>query len=276
LQVTFLDVGNGDAILIQAPTGRTVLIDGGPFRAGPPAYDAGERVVVPALLAAGVSRLDMVVATHLQADHIGGLPAVLQAVPVGCLLLSDTGEDTAAADRLRYVAHQQEVRVAPARRGQKINLGRGLRAYVLWPAVPPLTGTDSVANDNAVVLKLVYGRVSFLFTSDIGAAAESALLQHSGNLAGTVLKVAHHGSRSATTPGFLQAVHPRIAIFSVGTEPERGTSPWDRTNTHGHPARLVQQRLRQGGARLYRTDLDGAVTVRTNGRSLRVQTYGER
>jgi competence protein ComEC len=276
LRVTFLDVGNGDAILVQAPSGRTMLIDGGPYRPGPPAYDAGERVVVPALLALGVSHLDVVVATHLQADHIGGLPAVLRAVPVSCLLLSEAAEETAVADRLRATAQQQGVPIRPARRGQTINLGRGLRAYVLWPLASPLRGTGSDVNNNAVVLKLVYGRVSFLLTGDIGAAAERELLQRTGHLASTVLKVAHHGSEGSTTPEFLQAVRPRIAVISVGSEPERGVTPLHRTNLYGHPSRLVQQRLRQIGAHLYRTDLEGAITVRTNGCTVWVSSHGER
>lgn len=276
LQVTFLDVGHGDAILVQAPSGRTMLIDGGPYREGPPEYDAGERVVVPALMALGVSRLDVVVATHLEADHIGGLPAVLRAVPVNYLLLSDAAGDTAAADRLRYTARKQRVQIRPARRGQKIHLGQGLQAYVLWPLPSPLEGTGSDANNNAIVLKLVYGRISFLLTSDIGAPAERELLQRSGYLASTILKVAHHGSESSTTPSFLQAVRPRIAVISVGTEPHRGVIPLHRTNAYGHPSRLVQERLRQIGAQLYRTDLEGAITIRTNGRTVRVQTHGER
>lgn len=276
LRVTFLDVGNGDAILVQAPSGRTMLIDGGPYRPGPPPYDAGARIVVPALLALGVSHLDVVVATHLQADHIGGLPAVLRAVPASCLLLSDTGEETAVADRLRATAQKQGVPIRPARRGQIIHLGRGLRAYVLWPSDSPLRETGSDANNNAVVLKLVYGRVSFLLTSDIGAAAERELLQRTGYLASTVLKVAHHGSEGSTTPEFLQAVRPRIAVISVGSEPERGVPPAQRANLHGHPSRLIQQRLSRLGAHLYRTDLEGAITVRTNGCTVWVQTHSER
>jgi competence protein ComEC len=276
LRVTFLDVGSGDAILIQSPAGRTMLIDGGPYQAGPPEYDAGERVVVPVLMSLGVKRLDVVVATHCQSDHIGGLPAVLREVPVGHLLVSDTDEDTDAAERLRCVAQERQVKIVSARRGQKINLGRGVHAYVLWPTERPLTGTGEDSNNNSVVLKLVYGRVSFLFTGDLEAAAERELLKRTGHLASTVLKVAHHGSKGSTTPEFLREVRPAVAVISVGTQPERGVPPPDRTNVHGHPTPTVRQRLTDAGTHLYRTDLDGAVTVCTNGRTWRVKTYGER
>jgi len=265
LTVTFLDVGHGDAILIQSPSGRTMLIDGGPRQEEPYEYDAGERVVVPALMALGVRALDFVVLTHPQNDHVGGLTAVLKAVPVRHVLDPGLAYEARSYQEFGHeVAKQGRPRLTAAR-GQQIHLGRGVRLYVLWPLAPSLRQEQAKVNNQSVVLKLVYGRISFLFTGDIEAEVEEELLRQGSYLRSTVLKVAHHGSGSSTTEPFRQAVQPEVAVISVG-----------RGNPHGHPSPEVCQRLEENGAKLYRTDWSGAITIKTNGRRFRVEEYGEK
>lgn len=265
LRVTFLDVGNGDAILIQSPSGRTMLIDGGPRQEEPYEYDAGERVVVPALMALGVRALDVVVLTHPENDHVGGLTAVLKAVPVRHVLEPGVEHEARSYQEFRHEVQKQGLPRLTAARGQRINLGRGVRVYVLWPLAPSLRPEQAKVNNQSVVLKLVYGRISFLFTGDIEAEVEEELLRQGGHLRSTVLKVAHHGSGSSTTEPFRQAVQPEVAVISVG-----------RANPHGHPSPEVYQRLKDNGAKVYRTDWSGAITIKTNGRGFKVEEYGEK
>jgi competence protein ComEC len=245
LRVTFLDVGQGDAILLQAPDGSAMLIDAGP--ATEDGYDAGDRVVLPALRRAGVSRLHYAVLTHGHLDHAGGLPAVLQAMAPAAFW--DAG------------GHQHPLPLGGRRprAGEVLRLG-GARVEVLGPPVVPLQGSRSDLNANSIVLRISYGETVFLLTGDLEPEGEEALLRSGQNLRADVLKVAHHGSPFSSTAPFLAAVRPRIAVISTGP------------NRFGHPGGDALGRLRSAGAAVYRTDLHGHVTVEGDGRRLRVRT----
>ena len=234
LRVMVLDVGQGDAIVVETPDGRTLLIDaggGGPWR-----LDAGERVVAPVLWNRGVLRLTAALVTHDDQDHAGGMAAVRKLFRI---------DEAWTADDLRAIPH----------------VVGGVRLTVLSGGGRGETGRRQ-SNDDALVLRLDYGLVSFLLASDITAAAESRLLAARPGLAATVLKVAHHGSRGSSTPEFLRAVGPRVAVVSVGAR-----------NSYGHPSPDTLARLEAVGAAIYRTDRDGAVIFETDGRALVVQGW---
>lgn len=234
LRLTVLDVGQGDAIVIEAPDGRTILVDAG--SGGPMRLDAGERVVAPFLWNRGVLRLAGAAVTHDDADHAGGMPAVR---------------------RLFRIDEQWTGASFPS---EPRRFGRALVT-----ALPPLEAPGGRRNDAALVLHIEMGLVSFLLASDIGAAREHELVASGTRLGSTVLKVAHHGSRSSTTLEFLRAVRPTVAAISVGAR-----------NPYGHPDPAVLARLAEAGAPIARTDRDGAVIFETDGGTLTVTRWARR
>jgi len=234
--VTFLDVGQGDATLVQAPGGIAVLVDG-----GPPEADVASK-----LRAHGVTSLDLVVLTHAQEDHQGGLEAVLAGIPVDALL--DGGNPSDGSDHRRIVALARGlgVGVVPAAAGQRFRLGRFLRLDVLWPrsALEPPHGLDP--NLRAVVLHLSYRGLDVLLPADAESDVTAALALPRVE----VLKVAHHGSADAGTPGLLERLRPVAAVIMAGVH-----------NSYGHPSPDTVAALRAAVPRVYRTDRDGDVTL---------------
>lgn len=262
LEVAFLDVGQGEAIFIKSPSGGTMLVDGGHryVREGVE-VDWGRRAVFPFLAAKGVRRLDVVVATHPSDDHVGGLTTALEEFPVRMLFVSDASSTEGTHGQLLELAERKGVRVVEATRGQKLDLGGGVVAFVLWPPRIRLRGTGADDNNNSIVLRLQYGKASFILSADIEEEAERLLSSWPEELRADVLKVAHHGSSTSSTLQFLRAVSPKVAVISVGP-----------ANPYGFPSPLVLRRLKAVGARIYRTDLDGAVLMATDGRTLQIRT----
>src|SRR5438876_401541 len=234
LRLTVLDVGQGDAIVIEMPDGRAILVDAG--SGGPMRLDAGERVVAPFLWNRGILRLAGVAVTHDDADHAGGMAAVR---------------------RLFRIDEQWTGANPPA---EPRRFGRAL----VTP-LPPLDAPGGRRNDASLVLRIEMGLASFLLASDIGAAREHELVASGTRFGSTVLKVAHHGSRSSTTTAFLCEARPTVAASSVGPR-----------NPYGHPDPGVLARLAEAGAQIYRTDRDGAVIFETDGRTLMVTRWAQR
>lgn len=228
LRVTVLDVGQGDAIVVEAPGGQTLLVDTGP--GGGRRLDAGERVVAPFLWNRGVLALSAVVVTHADQDHAGGLGAI-----------------------------SRDFSIARTLESQSRSWVGGLAVTVL---APPLAAPALRRNDEALVVRLDWGLASFLLASDATAAAERALLGAHVPLDARILKVAHHGAAGSSTTAFLERVRPSVAVISVGAR-----------NPYGHPAAETLARLHAAGARIARTDRDGAVIVETDGRSLVVTRW---
>lgn len=237
--VWFLDVGQGDSVLIRLPRGVAVLIDGGgtPFSD----FDVGERIVLRALRALGVRRLDAVVATHPDTDHIEGLVTVLERYSVG-LLITGPPSDAPLDLRLRAVAERRGVPVHEARRGERLAIAGGRYSFdVLHP--PASAGADD-SNERSVALALREGaRALAVFIGDLGSDSESALAAPPAEL----LMAGHHGSRHSTSDFLLSAVSPRFAVISVGR------------NNYGHPHPDVFWRLEQHGVEVLVTQHDGAV-----------------
>ena len=251
LRITVLDVGQGDCLLVQAPGGRTMLVDGGGRHdQESSSWDIGHEIVIPALMARRLRKIDVLVITHPHEDHIGGLGAVLDAVPVGMVLDPMLDSDSDTYDKLLAEIEEKKIAHHRATEGQRLNLGRGIYAEVLNPPDPRLWATGSELNDNSVVLRLVYGDVSLLLAADIDHTAAQRMAKLGNEIDSTILKVPHHGSADPAVAQFIDAVSPDLAVISVGAD-----------NTFGHPTDEMLRELERVGAKIMRTDRDGAVTI---------------
>jgi len=257
LRIDFIDVGQGDAALVTSPTGRTVLIDGGPRRS------AGALLAFLAAHTHGA--LDLILLTHRHEDHLGGLTAAVREIGARQFLDAPVPHAGPAYDALVRALAARGVTVRQAVAGRRIDLGGGAVLMLLGPPQPAIQGSRSDVNANSVVARLTFGSFAALFAGDAEAPTEAWLLDSGATLQASVLKVAHHGSRYASGARFLQAVGPRIAIVSVG-----------RQNSYGHPAPETIDRLARAGASVYRTDVDGDVTIETDGQVTRLHSASGR
>jgi competence protein ComEC len=261
LRVTFLDVGQGDAAIVQFPNGRTLSIDAGGL-AGT-SLDIGSRVVSPAYWALGVRRLDYMSISHGDPDHIGGAASVFRDFRPSEIWEGVPVPPHAPTKRLRGLADAAGVPWRTLQSGDHISIGDVLVTVHHPP--PPDWERQRVRNDDSEVIEIQYGGVSFVFTGDIGRETETAIAASFARAPIRILKVPHHGSATSSSIDFLRALHPAVAVISDG-----------RGNPYGHPVPAVLERYRSIGAAIYRTDLDGAVTVETDGRTVRVHTFTNR
>lgn len=283
LKIVALDVGpvEGDSLLILAPGGKSVLIDAG---------DAGKgKVILEALKRHKVEKLDYFIATHPHPDHIGGADEVLNGIKVATVI--DNGVDmstpapsptpgrrgaraaptpaprrtrartvTSFFDEYKEALTKSGAQHQKAQVGQKIDLGGGAFLTVLAPSEPFFTKEQMKAggnepNANSIVLRLDYGEFTMLFMGDAEAQSELRLLSRDADLTAKLIKIAHHGSKYASSEDFIKRVKPEAAIISTGA--------WNR---YGHPSQSVLENLRNVSAKLYRTDLQGEIVITTKGR----------
>ncbi len=259
LRITVLDVGQADSIVIQTPAGHAFLVDaGGRLERGRPGDDSvaervGERTVVPFLLRHGIHALDAIVLSHPHGDHAGGLAPVLRHLRVA--EIADGGQrygGHAYQDALA-TARTEGVPIVYPRAGTEWRTNDGLALRFIGPSLPFIGGRNAI-NSNSVAFVLEYGRFRMLFTGDAGSESEERFLTEGVDLRADVLKVGHHGSAYGSSADFIGAVSPRYAIVSVG-----------RHNLFGHPAPSTLATLRRFGAKIYRTDENGAVSIVTDG-----------
>jgi len=251
LSITVLDVGQGDAILIETPSGNRALIDGGP----------SESVLQAALgrrLPCYDRRIDLVALTHPQADHAGGLTAALDRYEIGIVLDNGVPPTSALVEHWREALTASGVTTLAPHHGLKLDLGDGATLTVLSQASDPDQPPANL-NDSSLVLRLTYGSFSMLLTGDLGPGGELAIRESGTTLRSTALKVSHHGSATSTSADFLDLVDSSVAVISVGND-----------NRFGHPAPDVLDRLADQA--IYRTDQSGDVTLTTDGKQVWVTT----
>jgi competence protein ComEC len=254
LRLWFLDVGQGDATLIEFPTGQTLLVDGGNILP-----DMGRRVLEPALRSRGIRPLGDVLATHDDSDHVGGLVWIMGRHPVSRLVEgAGAPTDGGLIVRVRDLARQRGVMRTEVAAGQTTQLGPVTWVDVLNP-LPTAEATEISDNERSVVLRVRHGNFSAVLMGDAGAPVEQRLIASGEARPADVLKVSHHGSRTGTSEDFVAALAPRVAVVSCGMG-----------NRYGHPHPEVVQRLARYQTEIFRTDLDGAILIETDGAAFRV------
>ncbi len=270
LRVTFINVGQGDSILVEAPDGERMLVDGG----GKPAYgqssfDPGAQIVVPFLIRSGIRSLDLVVNTHPHEDHLGGLMAVVSKLPVGAVVMPPVAHPPPLLDQFEQLLKSRGISEYHVHAGARLQLDDRLSITVLNPPLQSFEGTHSDLDNNSVIIQLRYGRIAFLLTGDaeqealahLAAVARSGALPVDG-LRADVLKAPHHGSANGIDPDFNGLVGPRFVAISVGK------------NSFGHPAPDTLAFWRKRNVAVLRTDEDGNITFETDGQRLTLTTAG--
>ena len=254
LTITVLDVGQGDAIIIETPSKKRVLVDGGEEK-------MGERVVVPFLRRKGINKLDLVILTHPHDDHVGGLPAVLREIKVEAVLDPGCIYDSQAYRKFLDLVRRCRAKYCLARAGQRIDFGNDVTGFIFSPDFQSLEEANADVNNGSIVFRMQYNKFSMLFTGDSGCGVEQRILEgYPGSCrSSSVLKVGHHGSAGSTSDQFLSALDFKAAVISCG-----------RRNKFRHPHQRTLERLKKDGITVHRTDKDGAIIIITDGKAFSI------
>lgn len=253
VKVSILDVGQGDSIVIQTPSGKTVLIDTGP--------GTSRELLLDQLEQLHISEINLAIATHAHEDHIGGYTAVMDRYPVKLFTDPDVVHTSQTYKDLLLKLKEKEIPVRTARKGQKYKLDDDLQLEVLAPREPLLNGTNSDINNSSAVTRLTYGKFSMLFPGDAEKETEERLLED-GIPQTAALKAGHHGSHSSSSLPFIQRLAPQIAVISCETD-----------NRYGHPHQETLDTYTNAHIHVYRTDQDGQVQVLSDGQQIWVETF---
>ena len=249
LEINFIDVGQGDSTLIRV-NNKNILIDGGGSSYGE-TFDVGEMILFPYLLDRGINKLDYVIVSHFDSDHCQGLNFVMENMKVENAIISSLGQESSEYNTFISLAQKQNTNLIFVKKGDRIKIGNSF-IKVLYPGNELIS--DNAKNNNAIVFKFIWKNISILFTGDIEEKAENMILNlyedNLEELEATILKVAHHGSKTSTTKAFLEAVNPKIALIGVGED-----------NNFGHPNSGVLERLKSISCKIYRTDECGEITI---------------
>jgi competence protein ComEC len=258
LKVNFINVGEGDCILIQAPKKYNILIDGG----GTPqsSFDIGDNIVIPYLRRKGINKINLLILTHPHLDHLEGLLPILRELKVDMVLDSGFICDVPKYKEFLKIIKEKNIPYHQTKSGDNYIFSKNMEMLVLNPPYTSNIDNGSDFNNDSIVVKLYYKNANFMFTGDIERDAEKRLLSWGNILKTDILKVAHHGSSTSTTLQFLNKVDPIIAVISVGK------------NHFGHPAPKVIQRLKEKNVKIYRTDKNGTVIIKTDGTEYQIKT----
>lgn len=259
IRLTFLDVGQGDSSLITTAKGRNVLIDGGGSSGkGDYYFDVGSKITVPALLKLGVSRLDTIIVSHIHEDHLEGLIKTIETLKTGQVIMPHTPYESNISKKFLELCRDKGINVIYANDGDKVILDKYTEIEILFPEKTLLRYTNSDENNNSIVALLKYKNFRALYTGDIEKEGEKALLGK--DIRADVLKIPHHGSNTSSTEEFIKTVSPEAFVVSVGK------------NNFGHPRKEVLERLKVISKDIYRTDNNGAVSLKTDGNKVIIKT----
>ncbi len=252
LEVNFIDVGQGDSTFIITPSKKTILIDGGGSINSE--FDVGKSTLLPYILDKGFNKIDYVMISHFDQDHVGGIITILENLKVGQVIISKQAEKTDNYERFLKIVKEKKIDVKVVKRGESLNIDKNINLKIIWPNQEPIS--ENMLNNNAIVAKLLYNEFSCLFTGDIEQIAEEEIIkvldkEKINSLESTVLKVAHHGSKTSSTQEFLNKVKPKIALVGVG-----------ENNIFGHPNENVLERLTKLDCKIFRTDKNGEINLR--------------
>lgn len=250
LKVHFIDVGQGASQLIIGPTGKTILIDAG--------NNDKEDLVVEYLKKQKVKKIDILIGTHPDADHVGGLDAVIDNFEIGKIYMPKVQANTKTFEAVLLAIQKKGLKVATAKAGLTLDW----ESDVIVKMIAPVSQYDD-SNEMSAVIHLTFGSTSFLLTGDAEAESEKDMISSNADLRADVMMIGHHGSNSSTTQAFLNAVRPTYAVIQVGKD-----------NKYGHPTSDVLARINEKGIKIYRNDDQGNIIFTTNGKDITVKTSG--
>lgn len=256
--ISFIDVGQGDSMLISTPKGKNILVDGGGSR-DETTFNIGKQTLIPYLLNKGITKLDYIIISHFDSDHATGVAQILGKIDVSSIILTRQLEENDIYRHILSIAKEKKIKLIYVKEGDVLKIG-GIKISIIHPENKLMI--NNPMNNNSIVCKVEYNSFSMLLTGDIEMEAEELILRKNINLKADVLKVAHHGSKTSTTGEFLKAINPKVALIGVG-----------KNNNFGHPSNEVIQRLKENGTRIYRTDENGeiSITVNKKGRIIKIQ-----
>ncbi len=259
MKIYFIDVGQGDSSLIITPKNKKILIDGGGSEFGD--FDVGKNILVPYLLDRKIKTLDYIIISHFDTDHCQGILYVMEKLNVRNIIIGKQYDKSKNFEKFINIAKKRNIKIDIAKRGDRLNIEKNIYFDVIWPDEKNMI-SDNWINNNSLVCKLNYKEFSILFTGDIEKVAEKAILEKYGILKSTILKIAHHGSKTSSTIDFLKNVAPEVVLIGVGED-----------NNFGHPSSQTIENLEKMNILIYRTDLMGEIAINTDGFEYKISKF---
>ena len=256
LKINFVDVGQGDSTFIITPKNKTILIDGGGSNTG--SFDVGENTLLPYILDKGYNKIDLMIISHFDSDHVGGLLTILEEIKVEKVLIAKQEEQSENYKRFLNIVKEKNIPVIVGKRGDKINIEKDLYLDILFPESEQIE--ENVINNNSLVFNIYYNNFSMLFTGDIEEIAEKRIIEitNKSRLKADIIKIPHHGSKTSSTRELLEIVLPKIALIGVGKD-----------NLFGHPSSETIDKLDELEIKTYRTDINGEIMINVNKSGIR-------